>query len=126
MHSLLAHEQLGACILSDIAQTSRIHFSLVEILGELCQYGSREACWLSAACVTRTWHGEFVSHPKEEKERNTIDGFGKVHECLLEVFQVGPVLYNLWVQGKSTLYKHICPAYCFAFYGYPLLNFHGQ
>ncbi|DBB13843.1 TPA: hypothetical protein ACH3X3_000836 [Trebouxia sp. C0006] len=92
VHSLLAHKQIGAWNLSDIDRTSQIHFHLVEVLGELCQYGLREARWLSAACVTKTWHCEFVSHPKEEEEEdesecNSIDGFGKVHESLLEIFQ---------------------------------------
>lgn len=131
VHSLLAHKQIGAWNLSDIDRTSQIHFHLVEVLGELCQYGLREARWLSAACVTKTWHCEFVSHPKEEEEEdesecNSIDGFGKVHESLLEIFQVDPVFGNLWVEGKSTLCTRICPACCFSAYGYPLLDAHGQ
>ncbi len=60
------------------------------MMDELCQDGPLEASWLSAACVTKTWHCEFVSYPKEAEEgRNTVDGFGRVHECLLDVFQVG-------------------------------------
>ena len=126
MYSLLGHEQLGAWILSNIDRTSQIHSRILEVLQELCQDGPREACWLSAACVTKTWHCEFVSRPEEEEECGTIDGFGRVNECLLEVFQVNPVLGNLWVEGKSTLCKRICPACGFAAYDYPLLNAHGQ
>ena len=131
MHSLLAHEQLGAWILSNIDRVAKIHFYLLETLGELCQYGSREACWLSAACVTKTWHCEFVSHPKEEEEEEEcdtingfgrIDGFGRVHECFLEVFQVDPVVGNLWVEGKSALCKRTCPACRFAAYDSPCLK----
>ena len=104
VYSLLAHEQLGMWILSDIGRTLQMHSHLLELMDELCQDGPLETAWLSAACVTKTWHCEFVSYPKEAEEgRKIVNGFGRVHECLLDVLQVGPVLCKLCVDGKRTL-----------------------
>ncbi|KAL0054521.1 hypothetical protein WJX82_010154 [Trebouxia sp. C0006] len=88
VYSLLAHEQLGMWILSDIGRTLQMHSHLLELMDELCQDGPLETAWLSAACVTKTWHCEFVSYPKEAEEgRKIVNGFGRVHECLLDVLQ---------------------------------------
>ena len=127
MYSLLAHEQLGAWILSDFGRTSQIHCHLLEMMDELCQDGPLEASWLSAACVTKTWHCEFVIYPKEAEEgRITVDGFGRVHECLLDLFQVGPVLCSLCVEGGRTLFMSMSALLAVATYDCSLLNTHGQ
>ncbi len=121
VYNLLAHEQLGTWILSDIGRTSQIHSHLLEMMDELWKDGTLEASWLTAACVTKTCHCEFVSHPigEEEEERNTIDGFGRVHECLLDIFQVDPVLCNV-LRGRAHCLQACLPCLLFCNLGLEL------